>query len=155
VQQDAPLTLLSTFDHYFPHLSPLLTLQAPGYEAWIAAATTGDGRFTLACADHGGKAVFTWQTAREGKGLNRQPLPPWALLPAGVIVRLCADGLDVNGFSAAILSGEKAAGPRIEMGLGAAVAAFIHDLHGQGYTQATLVGLLDLVRRERPYAKIS
>ena len=76
-------------------------------------------------------------------------------MPASVIVRLCADGLDVNGFSAAILSGEKDAGPRVEMGLGAAVAAFIHDLHGRGYTQATLVGLLDAVRRERPYARMS
>lgn len=155
MQQDAPLTLLSTFDHYFPHFSPLLTLQAPGYEAWIAATTTDNGRFTLACTDHGGKAIFTWQTAREGKGLNRQPLPPWALLPAAVIVRLCASGMNVDGFSAAILSGEKAAGPRIEMGLGAAVAAFIYDLHGQGYTQASLVSLLDAVRREPPYARIS
>ncbi|MBK8136561.1 MAG: hypothetical protein IPK52_12095 [Chloroflexi bacterium] len=148
MQQDAPLTLLSTFDQYYPQREPLLTLQAPGYDAWIAALPTEDGRFSLACADRGGKAVFTWQTARDGKGLNKQMLPPWAVLPAGVIVKLCAEGMDVNGFSAAILSGEKTAGPRFDMGIGAVVAALVHALHGRGYTQATLVGVLDAVRRD-------
>jgi hypothetical protein len=147
VQQDAPLTLLSLFDRYFPQRSPLLTLQAPGYDAWIAAVPTEDGRFTLACAECGGRAAFTWQSARDRRSLNGKPLPPWAVLPAAVIVTLCAEGMDVSGVSAAILSGEKAAGPRFEMGIGTVVAALIHELHGRGYTQATLVALLDRVKR--------
>lgn len=150
MKQDVPLTLLSTFEQYFPQREPLLTLQAPGYDAWIAALPTDDGRFSLACADRGGKAAFTWQSARVGRGLNRLPLPPWSLLPAGVIVKLCAEGMDVNGFSAVLHSVEHTAGSRFEMSLGAVVAAFIHELHGRGYTQPTLVAILDAVRRERP-----
>lgn len=152
MQQDAPLSLLSTFDRYFPQRTPLLTLQAPGYDAWIAATPTNDGRFTLALTELGSRAAFTWQSARVGRSLNGRPLPPWAVLPAGVIVKLCAEGLDADGLSAAILSGEKAAGPRFEMGIGTAVAALLHELHGRGYTQTTLVAVLDAVRRQGPAA---
>lgn len=148
MQQDAPLTLLSTFDRYFPGRTPLLTLQAPGYEAWVAALPTEDGRFTLACAERGGKAAFTWQSARAGKGLNGRPLPLWAALPAGVIVRLCADGLNVDGMCAAIVSRETADGPRFDLSVGAVVAALMHELHGRGYTQAALVALMDQVKRD-------
>lgn len=147
MQQDVPLALLSTFDRYFPQRTPLLILQAPGYDAWIAATPTDDGRFTLACTELGGKAAFTWQSARAGKALNHRPLPPWAVLPAGVIVTLCTESMDVNGFSAAILSHETADGPRFETGVSAAVAALMHALHGRGYTQTTLVALLDRVKR--------
>lgn len=146
MQQDIPLNLLSSFERYFPQRAPVVTLQAPGYDAWIAALPTEDGRFTLACPDRGGRTVFTWQSARQRQTLDHRPLPPWAILPSAVIVRLCADGLDVTGFSAVLL-GEKAAGPRFDYGLGTAVAAFIHALHGRGYTQTTLVALIDSVRR--------
>ncbi len=146
MQQDIPLNLLSSFERYFPQRTPLLTLQAPGYDAWIAALPTEDGRFTLACPDRGGRAVFTWQSARQRQTLDHRTLPPWALLPAAVIVKLCADGMDVAGFSAVLIA-ENSAGPRFDYGLSTAVAAFIHALHGRGYTQTTLVALIDSVRR--------
>lgn len=147
MQQDAPLTLLSTFDQFFPQQTPQLTLQPPGYAAWIATSITDDSRFSLACAEKGGRAVFTWQTARLGKALGNRPLPPWAQLPAGVIVRLASDGLDLSGFSAAIASREQDTGPRFMFSLGAAVAAMIYTLHERDYTQASIVALLDSIQR--------
>jgi hypothetical protein len=146
VETDVPLHLLSTFQTYFPGKRPTHTVQAVGYEAWAAGLPTDDARFTLACAELGGRAAFTWQSARRGEGVNHRPLPQWAQLPARVMVKLCAEGLDVPGLSVALM-GERPNTPRFEYGLAVAVAALLHALHDRPYTPDSLVKLIDAAKR--------
>jgi len=146
VQTDTPLLLLSTFQNFFPGQKPSHTVQAPGYETWAAGALTDDSRLTLACAEMGGRAVFTWQTARRGETLTHRPLPVWAQLSAAVLVKLCAEGLDVPGLSVALV-GERATSPRFAYGLAAAVAALLHTFHERPYTDDGIVKLIDAAKR--------
>lgn len=146
MQTDTPLLLLSTFQNFFPAQKPTHTVQAPGYETWAAGALTADARLTLACAEVGGRAVFTWQSARRGETLTHRPLPVWAQLPAAVLVKLCADGLDVPGLNIALI-GDRPSSPRFAYGLAAAVAALLHELHEQAYTQDQILKLIDAVKR--------
>ncbi len=146
MQTDTPLLLLSTFQNFFPGQKPTHTLQAPGYETWAAAALTNDARLTVACAEVGGRAAFTWQTARRGETITHRPLPIWAQLPAAVLVKLCAEGLDVPGVNVALL-GERATSPRFAYGLAAAVAALLHTLHERPYTADSIVKLIDAAKR--------
>ncbi len=146
MQTDTPLHLLSTFQTYFPGQKPTHTVQAAGYEAWAAGLQTDDARFTLACAERGARVTFTWQSARRGESVNHRPLPAWAQLPAAVLVKLCADGLDVSGLHVALL-GERTASPRFEYGLAAALAALLHTLHNRPYTADSLLKVIDAAKR--------
>ncbi|MCU0466544.1 MAG: hypothetical protein MUF38_18510 [Anaerolineae bacterium] len=148
MQTDTPLHLLSTFQTFFPGQMPTHTVQAPGYETWAAALVTNDSRFTLACAELGGRVVVTWQSARRGETLNRRPLPPWAQLPTAVLVRLCAEGMDVPGMDLALM-GEKPVSPRFEYGLGAAVAALLHSIHGRAYTPDDIFAIVEAAKRTK------
>lgn len=147
MQTDTPLLLLSTFENFFPAQKPLHAIQAPGYETWAAGALTTDSRLTLACAEMGGRAIFTWQSARRGETFNHRPLPIWAQLPAAVLVKLCADGLDVPGVNIALM-GERPNTPRFTYGLAAATAAFVHTLHDRPYTADSLLKLIDAAKRD-------
>lgn len=146
MQTDTPLLLLSTFQNFFPGKKPTHTVQALGYETWAAGLLTDDARLTLACGEVGGRAAFTWQTARRGETLNHRPLPVWAQLPAAVLVKLCAEGLDVPGLNIALV-GERPTSPRFSYGLAAAVATLLHSLHERPYTAESLVKLIDSAKR--------
>ena len=146
VQTDTPLLLLSTFQNFFPGQKPSHAIQALGYETWAAGSLTDDARLTLACAEMGGRTAFTWQTARRGETIMHRPLPLWAQLPAAVLVKLCAEGLDVPGLNVALV-GERATSPRFSYGLAAAVAVLLHELHERPYTADEIVKLIDAAKR--------
>lgn len=150
-----PLRLIAAFDRLFPAQTPTWVVQTPGHDAWIAAAPADDTAFTytLGCTGHDapastvGRAVLTWQSAYHKRTVYQRPLPYWARYPAGVIVDLCAAGMDTPNLHAVLL-GEETSRPRYEYGLGMVVAALWHEMHGQPYSQDILREVVDRVRRE-------
>jgi hypothetical protein len=147
VQKDAPLLLLSTFQRFFPLIEPTLTLQAPGYDAWIAGTPTQDGRLVLACGERGSRVAFTWQSARAGRTLEGRPIPVWARVPLAVIVKLCAEGFDVSGLNAAVVTGQSQGLARNDYAMGAAVATLLYALNGHHYPHDVLVATIDAALR--------
>lgn len=144
-----PLHLVAAFNRHFPSVSAEWIVRAPGYEAWIAAAPArpDDYTYTLACADRPGRPVFTWHSAQHKKTVLQRPLPDWSRYPAGVIVDLCAVGLNTPNICAVVL-GEETTSPRYEYGLGIATAALWHTIHDRPYTDDLLREIVDRVRRE-------
>lgn len=144
-----PLHLIAAFDRLFPSVTATWVVRPPGHDAWIAAAPVdSDGfTYTIGCADRGGRAVFSWQSAYWKRTIYQRPLPDWARYPAGVIVDLGATSLDVPGIRAVVM-GEATTHPRYEYGLGMAFAALWHEIHGRPYSQDILREIVDRVRRE-------
>ncbi|GAB4513856.1 MAG: hypothetical protein OHK0046_15130 [Anaerolineae bacterium] len=142
---DPPLRLLSAFQSAYPEHNPETIVLTPGRELWIAACTSD--LFELHTPDLNGRTRFNWRDAKFKRTVLNRPLPRWSRYPAGVIYTLCADGLEVSGFKAVIM-GAEAAGVRYEYGLGLAVAALLHTLHGREYTANSLVDIMERVRRE-------
>lgn len=144
-----PLHLVAAFNRYFPNTSAEWIVRAPGYEAWIAAApgNSDDYTYSLACTERPGRAHFTWHSAQSKQTVLRRPLPDWSRYPAGVIVDLCAAGLDVPNINAVVL-GEGTTSPRYEYGLGMVVATLWHTIHDRPYTDEGLREIVDRVRRE-------
>ena len=144
---DPPLRLLATFHEIYPALEPTYIIQAPGRELWVAAAVSEAEAFTIHAPDLEGRVSFSWRTAKNKRTLLNRPLPSWARYPAGVILRLCADGLDADGVEAVVLGAERL-GPRYDYSLGIAFAALLHTLHDQPYTADSLLDVVEKVRRE-------
>jgi galactokinase len=113
---------------------------------WLAAAVVQNEAFNIHMPDLGGRASFSWRTAKFKRTLLNRPLPNWARYPAGVIVTLCADGLDVEGIDV-VAVGEEPSGPRFDYALGMAFAALWHTLHERPYTAESLLEIVERVRR--------
>lgn len=147
IDPDPPLRLLAAFHEQFPTLSPEWIVKAPDRDMWIAACLTGGEELTLASADQDGRAMFTWRTARLKRTITNRPLPRWARYPAGVVLTLIDAEMDVIGLGA-VLAGEEPLGPRYDYALGMAFAALWHQLHERPFSTASLIDLLDHVRRD-------
>jgi hypothetical protein len=145
--ENYPLHLLATFQHFYPAQTPQVFVKSPDHEIWVAASLEEVDAFHIASADHQARTTFTWQSAKTRKSILRRPLPAWARFPAGVIWYLCADGMDIPGLYAALMSTE-APGPRSEYGTAMAVAALWHRLFDQPYTVDSLSEILEKVRRD-------
>jgi hypothetical protein len=145
--ENYPLHLLATFQQFFPAQTPQVFVKSPDHEIWVAAALDDADAFHLASADHQARTTFTWQSAKVRQSILRRPLPAWSRFPAGVIWHLCAEGLDMPGLYAALLSTE-APGPRADYGTAMTVAALWFTLFGQPYTVDGLHEILERVRRE-------
>ena len=144
---DPPLRLLVAFHQTFPALSPEWIVQPPGREMWIAAVRHDREQYTLAAPDLEGSTTFSLRSARARRTVLNRPLPDWARYPAGVMVALSHNGLDVAGIDAMIV-GEEPPGPRYHFSLGVAVAALWHEFYQRPYTADSLVAIVDQVRRE-------
>ena len=143
-----PLRLMAAFQEAFPGAKPDHIIQAPSREMWVAALMRDSGEFTLHVPDAGsGRAVFNWRSAKLKRTTLNRPLPSWARYPAGVIMTLCANGLDTTGFDA-VVAGEEPEGPRYEYGMGMAFAALLHTIHGRPYTPDSLLEVVEQVRRD-------
>lgn len=144
---DPPLRLLAAFTERYPGMQPGYVVQAAGREMWVAA-TIGDATaFTLHAPDLEGRASFDWRSAKNQRTLLRRPLPSWARYPAGVIVHLCANGLDLPGLDAVVV-GTEASGPRYDFSLGVAFATLWYEIYELDYAPADMVDIVDHVRRE-------
>lgn len=143
-----PLRLLAAFQDVFPGATPDHIVQAPGREMWVAAVMRDHDEFTLHAPDAGsGRAVFNWRSAKLKRTILNRPLPRWARYPAGVIMTLCASGLDTVGFDA-VVAGEEPEGPRYDYGMGMAVAALLYTIHQKAYTADSLLEVVEQVRRD-------
>jgi hypothetical protein len=144
---DPPLRLLVAFQEAFPTLSPAYVLPVPGREMWVAAATEDADAFNLHVPDLGGRTTFTWRTAKNKRTVLNRPLPSWSRYSAGVVVTLCAQGLNVPGFFA-VAAGEEPRGPRYEYALGMGMAALMHTLHEHTYDADLLLEVMERVQRD-------
>lgn len=144
---DPPLRLLAAFHGGFPSLTPECIVKAPEREIWAAACLTGGEELTLVSGDQTGRAVFTRRTARLKRTVTNRPLPRWARYPAGVLLALIDSGMDVPGMNVAVV-GEEPEGPRYDYALGMAFAALWHRLHERPCSAASLIELVDHVRRD-------
>jgi galactokinase len=144
---DPPLRLLVNFQQIFPDVAPEWIVQAPGREMWAAAALHQRNQFTLIAPDLEGETTFSLRSAKARRTVMNRPLPDWARYPAAVVVALCHSGLDVAGLDA-IIVGEEPPGPRYHYGLGIAIAALWHELHGRTYTADSLLAIVEQVRRD-------
>lgn len=142
-----PLRLLSAFQSHYVGKMPEYIVQATGREMWVAAITDQTPRFDIYAADLNRQARFTRRSARAKQTHIRRPLPAWARYPAGVIARLCDDGLHLNGVQAVVV-GAEAHGPRYDFSMGLAFATLWHEVHGADYDEERLIALVEAVRRD-------
>ena len=142
-----PLYLLATFQRYFPDTQPQWIIQAPGREMWVAAGPGREAHFVLTRVEPEGKTTFSWQSAKRKLTVLKRPLPTWARYPAGVVLNLCAAGLDVSGLNMTLM-GAESSGPRVEYSMGMALAALLHEIHEYPYTADSLLEVVERVRRE-------
>jgi galactokinase len=147
LQTDPPIRLLAAFQDSYPSANPDLIMQAPGREMWVIASFNVSNQYSIAAPDMGGCTTFSHQSAKNKRTVMNRPLPSWARYSAGVIVALGNAGLYVSGVEAAI-AGEEPSGPRYEYALGITVAALWHHLNELPYTTASLIEIIDRVRRE-------
>lgn len=141
------MRLLLAFQQIFPDLSADWIVQAPGREMWAAAAHDQRALFTLVLADGELRTSFNFRSAKLRTTVMQRPLPLWARYPAGVIVALREQGLEMGGFQA-VLAGEEPPGPRHDHALGMAVAALGYEMHRHPYTAESLFDLVEQVRRD-------
>lgn len=141
-----PLRLLAAYQGAYPNSMPEYIVQAPEREMWIAGNTTTTGYFTIHSADFKRNTQFTWRSAKHKQTHLGRPLPAWARYPAGVIVHLCAAGMDIQGIDAVVL-GTEAKGPRYDFSMGLAFATLWHEITQQPYDVETLIQLVDNIRR--------
>jgi galactokinase len=144
-QTDAPLRLLMAFHQAFDGAQPDHVIQAPGREMWVAASVV-DREFAVYAPDLEGRAVFSWQSAKQRRTILNRPLPHWARYPAGVIILLCQSGLDIPGIRAVVVGEE--VGPRYEYSIGIAFAALWHHLHDAHVSSEDLIDIVERARRE-------
>jgi galactokinase len=142
-----PLRLLSAFSAAYPKTSPDYIIQATGREMWIAATTQGSTAFTLHAPDLGHTTRFDWRSAKGKRTLLKRPLPSWARYPAGVIVHLCAAGMDLPGIDA-VAVGMEPPGPRYNFSLGIAFATLWYEIHARDYSDDSIKTIVEQVRRE-------
>lgn len=145
--KELPLRLLTTFYELDLSDSPDHIVQAPGRDLWIAAVVTDTTNFTFHAPDCDGKTTFNWRSATNKQTVLKRPLPKWARYPAGVVVALCADGLEVGGVEA-VIAGHETLGPRYDYGMGLVVAALWHEILDRPYTVESLTPFVDRVRRD-------
>jgi hypothetical protein len=141
-----PLRLLSVFNTVHPGVMPAYIVQASGREMWVAAVEDAES-FTIHAPDLDHRTQFTWRTARRKQTVLRRPLPSWARYPAGVVVNLCQNGMDLDGLSAVVVGGE-ALGPRYDYSLGVAFATLWHEIHEREYDPDALIAIVERVRTE-------
>ncbi len=144
---DPPVHLLAAFQQAFPEQSPTWLIRAPGRDVWIAAAPAASSQFTVAAPAHESRTSFNLRSAKLRRTVTQRPLPRWALYPAGVILILCHDGLDMDGLNILVLS-EEPPGPGYDYGLGMAFAALWYEILAQPYTLDLLRDVVDRARRE-------
>jgi galactokinase len=145
-ETNPPLRLLATFNDAFDQMPPGLVIKAPGREMWVAASVDGVKDFVIHSSDHDGHTRFDWRSAKNKKTVLKRPLPRWVRYPAGVIVHLCANDMDLPGVRA-VIAGEEA-GERYDYATGIAFAALWHHLYEKDYTAAQLIPIVEHVRRE-------
>ena len=71
---------------------------------YLAVAPSGDERVSLYAADLDQACVFDLNILADKVDAEGQPLPPWALYPAGVAWALQEAGLDIGGVQVAYTS---------------------------------------------------
>lgn len=145
--KNPPLRLLSAFHDVFPDIAPEFIVQVDGRDMWVAGVTTSTQEYTIHAPDIEGKVTFTWRTAKSKRTIMKRPLPKWARYPAGVVVELGANGLDVDGVTAIVI-GDEPDGPRYDYALALTIAALWHELTDTDYTPASLQDVVEKVRRE-------
>lgn len=142
-----PLRLLAAFQQAFPDQNPVHILKAPGREMWVAAGDVAGTSYTLVAPDLDGRVNFSRRTAKVKRTLLNRPLPRWSRYPAGVILALCDEGVDVNGISAVIV-GEETQGPRYDHALGMTIAALWYHLNDLEFTTAHLIEVVKQVQHD-------
>ena len=142
-----PVRLLAGFHNAFPGQTPAFIVNVPGREMWVAAASTDWNDYTLHAPDLEGRTRFSLRSAKFKQTVLKRPLPRWAYFPAGVILALTADGLDVSGVSAVIV-GDETHGIRYEYALGMTVAALWHTILERPYNESDLTDIVERVRRD-------
>lgn len=142
-----PVLLLAAFHDAFPDQAIEWVIRAPGRDMWIAAARSGDDRFTIAAPDQDGRVTFNLQSAKLKQTVMKRPLPRWARYPAGVTLLLARDGLDVVGLNLVFMGGEPS-GPRFDYAVGISFAALWHELYGLTISIDQLIDIVDRTRRE-------
>jgi galactokinase len=140
------MRLLMTFQEEFPAADPQWVLQAPGRDMWIAANFGSDPTFTFHVPDLEAHTSFNYRSAKIRSTVLNRPLPTWARYVAGVLIVLRNMGMESVGLQA-VLAGSEPAGPRYDYALGIAVAGLWHEAHQQPYTAASLIELVEQVRR--------
>lgn len=141
-----PLHLLAAFQRRYATLSPSWIVQAPERETWVAAIIGTPDVFSIHAADLNAHTRFSWRSAKNKRTLIQRPLPHWARYPAGVIVELGIQGIEVPGIRAVVI-GEDTPGPRYNFALGLVFAALWHEIHHHEYTPNGLIELVEKVRR--------
>ncbi len=142
-----PLRLLAAFNDAYPATTPAYIIQAAGREMWIAATVDEAKAFTIHAADLKRKTTFTWRSAKNKQTPTRRPLPSWVRFPAGTIVHLCQNGMDVPGVDAVVV-GAEAQGPRYAFSMGVAFATLWHEVLEQDYTEDGIIAIVEKVRRD-------
>ena len=142
-----PVMLLAAFAESFPEQAVQFLARAPGREMWIAASYSCEEALTVVAPEVEGRATFNLQSAKVKQTITRRPLPRWARYPAGVILLLAQDGLDLSGLNMVVM-GNEPPGPRFDYGSGMAFAALWHDIYQLDYTIDTLIDIVDRTRRE-------
>lgn len=113
---------------------------------WVAAVSLDDAEYTILGEDFAGETTFSHRSAKQKRTHLQRPLPVWVRYPAGVIVHLGDHGLEIGGFSA-IVVGDEPPGPRYQFSLGLVFAALCHEIANASYTEASLVEIVEQVRR--------
>ncbi len=144
---DSPMQLLVAFQENYPTLMPERVVKAPGREMWIAALFNESAAFTLHAADLDSRVSFTYRSAKLMQTVHQRPLPRWARYPAGVLLLLREEGMELTGL-AAVVVGTEPSGPRYEHAVGIVVAALWHEVHDRSYTPESLLELVERTRRE-------
>lgn len=144
---DPPVHLLAAFQQAFPEQAPAWVMRAPGRDVWIAAAPAASPQFTVFAPAHESRTSFNLRTAKTRRTMAQRPLPRWVLYPAGVILTLCYQGMDMDGLNILVVS-EEPPGPGYDYGLGMAFAALWYEVLSQPYTLDTLREVVDRARRE-------
>jgi galactokinase len=142
---DPPLRLLMTFHQAFAGTQPHYVLQTPGREMWVAASIDRND-FTIHAPDLGARTTFSRQSAKHKRTVLNRPLPRWARYPAGVILQLGLDGLDVQGINAVVMGHETDV--RYEYALGVTFAALLYNIYQQPMEHNTLIDVVERARRD-------
>ena len=142
---DPPLRLLMNFHQAFAGAQPDHILQAPGREMWVAASVDHEA-FTIHAPDLDGRTTFNRQTAKQKRTVLNRPLPRWARYPAGVILQLGMDGLDLQGINAVVVGHETDV--RYEYAMGVTFAALVHYIYQQPIQHNDLIDIVERARRD-------
>lgn len=141
-----PLRLYMSLQHAWGHSQADWLIQAPGRDMWLAAIATDGHSYKVFSGDIEAHTEFDHRSAKGRRTVLKRPLPTWARYPAGVIVTLGDGGMDVPAFHA-VFVGDEPSGPRYDFSTGLLFATFAHELTDTPYTPASLMEVVEAVRR--------